>query len=500
MTFGSRARQIRTGSGVSECVRQERPESAIISCMVTFGAVVTTGIYCRPGCGAQPLPKNVRQFWSAAAAEAAGYRACLRCRPYRSQPPMGWEGPEVVCRAVRLILDGALDGKTEHDLAARLFVSARHLRRLFQEHLGATPDQLARSTRTHFARRLLDDTDLTIADIALAAGFGSVRQLNRDCRAVFRGPPSELRARRRLSDRLVADGGLVLRLPFQPPLDWEPMLTYLAARAIPGVESVSGSTYRRTMVIDGDPGVIELSPGSPDHVLLRAHLPHWEGLIHIAQRARRVFNLDCDIEAATRHLTADPIVGPIVRARPGIRPPGVWDPFETGVRAILGQRNCGGGGGKLAARLAEQHGSPVSGLREFGLTHLFPSPSVLAGADLSGIGLTSEHATAVNAFARAVLDHSVRLDRSQALEQLVASITAIPRLGPWTAQYLALRMGEPDAFPSTDLTLRRSLSMGEPVAPGEAEHEAERWRPWRSHAAMHLWLSEGSPRRTPVRK
>jgi AraC family transcriptional regulator of adaptative response / DNA-3-methyladenine glycosylase II len=468
--------------------------------MSTVAGIVTTGIYCRPGCGAMPLPKNGRQFWSAAAAEAAGYRACLRCRPYRSQPPIGWQGPEVVCRAVRLILDGALDCKTEHDLAARLFVSARHLRRLFQEHLGVTPDQLARSTRTHFARRLLDDTDLTIADIAFAAGFGSVRQLNRDCREVFRGSPSELRARRRKSDRLVADGGLVLRLPFQPPLDWEPMLAYLADRAIRGVESVSASTYRRTVVIDGDPGVLELSPGGPDHVLLRAHLPHWEGLIHIAQRARCVFNLDCDVEAATRHLEADPLVGPLVRSRPGLRPPGTWDPFETGVRAIIGQRNSGAGGGNLAARLVEQHGSPVPGLREFGLTHLFPSPSVLASADLRGIGLTLAHATAINTFAQAVVDRCVQLDRSETLEQLIRSITAIPGLGPWTAEYLAFRMGERDAFPSTDRMLRRSLSAGQPVASREAENAAESWRPWRSHATIHLWLSERSPLRTPVRK
>ena len=461
--------------------------------MTTFGAVVTTGIYCRPGCGAQPLPKNVRHFWLAAAAEAAGYRACLRCRPYRSQAPISWGGPEVVCRAVQLILDGALDGKTERDLASRLFLSARHLRRLFQEHLGVTPDQLARSTRTHFARRLLDDTDLAVADIAFAAGFGSLRQLNRACREVFRGSPSELRARRRVSDRLVADGGLVLRLPFQPPLDWEAMLAYLAAHAIRGVESVWGGTYRRTVVIDGDPGVLELSPGGHDHLLLRAHLPHWQGLIHIAQRARRVFNLDWDIEAATQHLNADPIVGPLLAARPGIRPPGTWDPFETGIRAIIGQGIGRAGAGTLAARLVGRHGSPVPGLQSLGLTHLFPSPSVLASAALRGLGLTSARAAAINAFAQAVEDHAVRLDRSDTLEEIIESITAIPGLGLWTGHYLAFRLGERDAFPSTDLGLRRSLSGGLPVAPREAEKAAERWRPWRSHAAIHLWLSEGSP-------
>src|SRR6266487_1902094 len=215
--------------------------------MTNFSAVVTTGIYCRPGCGGRPLPGNVRPFWLAAAAEAAGYRACLRCRPYRAEPPTSWAGPEVVCRAVQLILDGALDGKTEHDLGARLFVSARHLRRLFHDHLGVTPDHLARSSRAHFARRLLDDTDLTILDIAFASGFGSVRQFNRTMRQVFRASPTKLRNRRHRADRLVADGGLALRLPILPGYDWDAVRTFLAVRALPGVEAIQGDTYRRTI-------------------------------------------------------------------------------------------------------------------------------------------------------------------------------------------------------------------------------------------------------------
>jgi AraC family transcriptional regulator, regulatory protein of adaptative response / DNA-3-methyladenine glycosylase II len=474
---------------VSECVQQARPDSVIISLMTNFSAVVTTGIYCRPGCGARPLPGNVRPFWLAAAAEAVGYRACLRCRPYRTDPPTSWAGPEVVCRAVQLILDGALDGKTEHDLAARLFVSARHLRRLFHDHLGVTPDQLARSSRTHFARRLLDDTDLTMLDIAFASGFGSVRQLNRACREVFRAAPGELRARRRAGDRLVADGGLALRLPFQPPLDWEAMLAYFEARAIAGVESVWGGTYRRTIALDGDPGVLELLPGGPDHLVLRAHLPHWEGLIHVVKRARRVFNLDADLDASTTHLGADPLLGPLVLARPGIRVPGTWDPFETGVRAIVGQQVSVAAAGTITARIVERHGTPVPGLQALGLTHLFPGPSALATAELGGLGLTSTRGAAIKAFARAVADDTIRLDRGSKLDKLIGLVTTIPGLGPWTAHYLALRLGEPDAFPATDLGLRRSLSriVGQPMTPRAAEGVAERWRPWRAHAAVHLW-------------
>src|SRR5438270_5240745 len=328
--------RIRTGMQPCPNVSSRDHGTAGIRGAVTFSAVVTTGIYCRPGCSARPHPENVRHYATAAAAEAAGFRACLRCRSYRTDLPLSWSGPDLVCRAVQLIVDGALDGTTEAELGARLGISVRHLRRLFTEHVGVTPDQLARSRRAHFSRRLLDDTDMTIADIAFAAGFGSVRQLNRACQDVFRATPGELRARRRSTDRLVADGGLTLRLPFQPPLDWDAMLGYFAARAIPGVEHVEGRTYRRTIVVEGDPGVLEIWPGGPDHLLLRAHLPHWEGLIHVVQRARRIFNLDADIESAGRHLSTDPVLGRLVRTRPGLRMPCAWDPYESGVRAIIG--------------------------------------------------------------------------------------------------------------------------------------------------------------------
>jgi AraC family transcriptional regulator of adaptative response / DNA-3-methyladenine glycosylase II len=463
--------------------------------MTSFSAVVTTGIYCRPGCNGRPLAETVRMFSLAAAAEAAGFRACLRCRPYRTQPPLERTAPELVCRAVQLIIDGALDGETEHALGARLGVSARHLRRLFGDHLGLTPDYLARSRRSHFARRLLDDTDLTIAEVAFASGFGSVRQLNRACQEVFRAAPGELRARRRVTDRLIADGGLALRLPFQPPLAWDAMLAYFAARAIAGVEHVAEGTYRRTVVIDGDTGVLELSSGGPDHLLLRAHLPHWEGLIHVVERARRIFNLDADLETATGHLEADPIIGPLIQARPGVRAPGAWDPFETGVRAIVGQQVSVRGAGTLTARIVARHGTPVSGLDALGLTHVFPTPARLAVADLSGLGLISSRCAAIQAFARAVADGAIRLDRGRPLDQFVASITAHPGLGPWTAHYLALRLGEPDAFPATDSGLLRSFnaSAGALTESGSLADVAEGWRPWRAHAAIHLWLRAASP-------
>jgi AraC family transcriptional regulator, regulatory protein of adaptative response / DNA-3-methyladenine glycosylase II len=463
----------------------------------TFSAVVTTGIYCRPGCSARPLAENVRRFPLPAAAEAAGFRACHRCRPYRSPQAVSWEAPELVCRAVRLILDGALDSGNEGELGARLGVSARHLRRLFTAHLGVTPDGLARSARAHLARRLLDDTDLSVTEIAFAAGFGSLRQFNRVCREVFRESPRALRARRRRADRLVADGGLVLRLPFDGPLDWEAMLDYFAGRAIPGVEHVSGDTYRRTIVVDDAPGVLELRPGGADQLLLRAHLPRWQGLVHVVQRARYIANLDLDLDEPLRRLVRDPIIGPLIGQRPGLRPPGTWDPYETGVRAIIGQQVSVAAANTLAGRVVERLGTRVPGLEPLGLTHTFPRAAALADADYAGLGLTHARGRAIRSFARAVAEDTVRLDRSVSLNELVASLTALDGLGPWTAQYLALRLGEPDACPTTDLGLQRALPRHAGRGSRPLSEVAERWRPWRAVAATHLWVADGS-KRAPV--
>lgn len=458
--------------------------------METYSAVVTTGIYCRPGCSATPNPANVLRYEVAAAAEASGFRACLRCRPYRRQQPLGWDGPELVCRAVQLVLDGALDEQTEDGLASRLGMSARNLRRLFNEQVGVTPSQLARSSRTHFARRLLDDTDLSVSEIAFAAGFGSVRQFNRAARDIFRATPSELRGRRRKADRLVADGGLALRLPYNGPLDWDAMLAYLDRRAIPGVESVADGVYRRTVLIEGDPGVIELLRGGDDHLVLRVHLPHWEGLIHLVERARRVAALDAPVSEANAALEGDPLLGPLVAARPGLRLPGAWDPFEVGVRVILGQQVSVAGASTTSGRFAAALGTAVPGLAAFDLGYTFPTAETVAAADLSDLGLTRARAAAVQNFARAVSEGQLRLDGSQSLEEFMASVVAVPGLGPWTAHVLALRLGERDAFPASDLGLKRAYERLVPEATQSLEELAEPWRPWRSQAAAHLWSSD----------
>jgi AraC family transcriptional regulator, regulatory protein of adaptative response / DNA-3-methyladenine glycosylase II len=411
--------------------------------MTTYSAVRTTGIYCRPGCGAKPNAENVRTFEQPAAAEAAGYRACLRCRPYRVAGTVPDEAPEIVCRAVQLIIAGLLDDDNEEALGRRLGVSARHLRRMFHEHLGVTPDQFARSRRAHFARRMLDDTDLSIADIAFAAGFGSLRQFNRAMRDIFRTTPKDLRARRRKADRLVADGGLVLRLPFTQPYDWDAMLTLLSRRAIPGVESVMDGVYRRTIMLDGAPGVLEIGPGGDDHLLLRAHLPHWEGVIHVVARVATLVGVDLDPVVARTELARDPVLGPLVAKRPGVRVPGVWTPFEAAAAIAVGAEKAGA--------LAEKYGVRVRNL-DHGLTHVFPSAQVLAETG----------------------EPVAELAKSMAAGEEPRGVDAD------AAQHIALRLGVWDAFPATDPEIR--------VAMGDAD--PERWRPWRSLATVHLQLRE----------
>ncbi len=475
-----------------------------------FQGVVTTGIYCRQGCSGTPKRANVRPFGFAAAAEANGFRPCLRCRPDTMPEPAAWLAPsELVCRSLRLISEGWLDTRKEEDLAAALGVSERHLRRLFDAHVGATPDAVARSRRVHFARRLLVETDLTVADVGFAAGFGSVRQMNRVVREVFAFTPTELRRRRLKGDRPPTPARLELRIPYRPPLDWDSLASFLSHRAVPGVERVDGDAYARTVCFDGTPGMIEIVwVRGKAHALLRAHLPSVAGLIHVVDQARRMFDLDADPGPIDRHLGSDPLLEPLVRARPGLRVPGAWDPFETGVRAILGQHVSVPAARTLTARLVDLFGGSTDGstggsarsshgcsrdpgeLERGGLRRLFPSPERLAGSDLGSVGLTSARARTLSRFAAEVAAGSLNLDASMGLDALVARLREVPGVGDWTAHYIALRAcGERDAFPSGDLGLRRALGGGRPVSAGQLERRAQTWRPWRAYGAMHLWAA-----------
>lgn len=456
--------------------------------MVSFTAVRTASVYARPGRGTGPLEGNTAIFAPAAEAGVDGFRVCVLCRPHRTTPPAFMTGPDIVCHGVGMVLDGFLDDATETEMSERLGVSSRHLRRLFKDHLGVTPNELARSSRAHFARGLLDDTDRTVTEIAFAAGFGSVRQMNRVFKEIFRSTPTELRARRRQWNRLVADGGLPLRLAFGGPFDWPTTLRYFKARTIPGVESVSGTRYRRTVTINGDPGVLEMEPLDDNHLLVIAHIPHWEELTHIAQQAREVFGLHERTERAREHLGGDPLLGPLVERLPGIRVPGSWNPFEIGIMAIVEQAMPVPEARRFAGRLARRWGRSVPGLRPLGLTHLFPEPARLAHADLGGVGLPRDTQKSIAAFSRAVSGEQVSLDRNQDMDDLTSALVDLPGVGESAANYVALRLGFHDAFPAEDAGVRNGLEVVG-AAPENLKHASGSWIGWRALAATYLMMA-----------
>jgi len=452
-----------------------------------FTGVVTTGIYCRPVCPARtPRRENVRFYPCAAAAEKDGFRACRRCRPDAAPGTPAWAGTSAtVARALRLISAGVLDERPVDALSAQLGIGDRHLRRLFHEELGASPNEIAATRRVHFARNLLFDTDLPVADVAFSAGFGSIRRFNEAFRETFACTPAEYR---RARGQAPAGTGLRLKLPYQPPFRWADLENFLAPRMIPGVESISGGVYRRAFV-DGDShGVVEIEP-APGESTLELRLPSVRPaeLLAVVARARRLFDVDADVGTIASHLSRDPALRRDVRRAPGIRVPGCWDPFEVAVRAILGQQVTIAAATTLTGRLVRALGPPLP-VPVGTLTHLFPSAAAVASADLSKLGVPRARAAALarfaQAFARGDLDGSAPGD----LETLAGNLTAIPGVGPWTAQYVAMRaFGETDAFPSGDLWLRRLAEPGRTISEKALEEKSNAWRPWRAYAAFYLW-------------
>jgi AraC family transcriptional regulator of adaptative response / DNA-3-methyladenine glycosylase II len=450
--------------------------------------VRTTGVYCRPGCPARmPLRRNVRFYASAAAAEEQGLRACLRCRPDASPAaPVAVGTPVTVARGLRLIADGALDEDGVDALAERLGVTARHLRRLFEQHLGAPPLAVARTRRVHFARKLLEETALPMTEVAHAAGFASLRRFNDAVRATFHATPSELRRRREAAAAKDDPEQIVLRLPYRAPLAYSELLAFLEARAIPGVERVEAGAYARTIETGGRAGRIDVRQ-DPDgrHLRLAVRGVAGADLFATVTRVRRVFDLDASPSVIDAHLARDRRLAASVRARPGLRVPGAWDGFEVAVRAVLGQQVTVKGARTLAQRLVERFGTPVADGRD-GLTHLFPSPRALASADVAAIGLPRARADALRGLARAV----------DADPRALESLEALDGVGPWTAAYVSMRTGrDPDALPASDLVLRRRLAGPDGVAPSARAVEAmsEPWRPWRAYAAVHLWTMGVEP-------
>jgi AraC family transcriptional regulator of adaptative response / DNA-3-methyladenine glycosylase II len=447
-----------------------------------FTAVTTTGIYCRPVCPARtPLRKNVRFYACAAAAEEAGFRPCRRCRPETAPGTPSWLGTSAtVSRAVRLIEAGALAEKSVGSLAGRLGLGERQLRRLFEEHLGASPQSLEASRRLRVARLLLDATSLPMIEVAHQCGFGSVRQFNASVRTGFGRTPSELRRGQRSRDQK----RIAVRLAFRPPLDWLALLSFMSLRAVPGVEEVNGDRYRRAIRGAGGAGVLDVAlDGSARALRLSVPTELTAELPELVRRVRRLFDLDADPLAIGACLKGSALLARSVRAHPGLRVPGSWDPFEMAVRAVLGQQISVRGATTLCGRLVQQLGEPLGLAGE--LAWAFPLPGRLARADLSKLGVPRSRAETLRALGRAAMDEPRLFEPGRSLEDILVRLQTVPGIGPWTAHYLAMRaFGEPDAFPSGDLGLRQAVG---DVTPAKLEGLAEAWRPWRSYATLHLW-------------
>ena len=462
-----------------------------------FTGVKSTGIYCRPICPARtPLAKNVVFFTCAAAAEEAGFRACQRCRPETAPGTPAWRGSSVtVSRAVRLIQEGAMDDAGVVGLAARLGVGDRHLRRLFAQQLGASPLALAHTRRVHYAKQMIEETQLSMTEIALAAGFANARRFNAAVRASFDRTPTEIRRRAGGNGATKVGGAVTLRLSYRVPFDWDGLLAFLSSRAIPGVERVEGRSYLRSVELDDFAGVISIRPDPKAKSALQLSVPVVAAphLARIAARVRLLFDLDADPEAITSALSAEPRLRVLARRYPGTRVPGAWDPFELAVRAVLGQQITVAGATRLAGRIVERFGRPLPGEtgQDGGPHLLFPRPCELGDAAVAGIGMPAARAETIRGIARTVAAGEPVLTASASLDEAVERLMALPGFGAWTAQYIAMRaLREPDAFPAGDLGLRQALADGNSLPTAmQVGKLAEAWRPWRAYAAMLLWRS-----------
>jgi len=469
-----------------------------------FVGVKTTGVYCRPVCRARTPRRDRCEFFPRAAlAERAGFRACFRCRPERAPGHASVDAvSRLVALAARKIDEGGLNEGSVEELAASLGVGARHLRRAMQDELGVGPVELALSRRVAIARELLMGTSLPIAEIAFASGFASVRRFNDAYRAHQRMTPSDVR--RPGTRSALATNALRVVLDVRPPFDPALAFTFLAARAVEGAESFSGETYMRAVVLDGKAGVVAITPAKGrDAVVVEVSSPLAPALMTIAARVRRLFDTDADPVLIGAHLSRDPLLKTKVRARPALRVMGAFDPFEWAVRAVLGQQVSVRAALTIAGRLVAKLGVPVSDPREGAPAFAWPDAGRLADASeeaIASTGLTRARARTVRGLARAMSEGGLTLDCSADPAVTTEALLALPGIGPWTAEYIAMRaLGWPDAFPAGDLGLRKALGG---VSTAECEARSERWRPWRAYAAAHLWmgLSEETGTSAPRRR
>jgi AraC family transcriptional regulator of adaptative response / DNA-3-methyladenine glycosylase II len=435
----------------------------------------------------------VRYFSTAAAAAEAGYRPCLRCRPECSPGTPAWLGTcNTVSRALRLIAESGLEEGGLEGLAERLGVGSRHLRRLFIRHLGATPSAVAQTRRMHFAKKLIDETRLPMGQIAIASGFGCVRRFNAAIRKTYQRTPTQIRHLVR-QKMLPVENQYSFHLKFRPPYDWNGMLSFLAARATPGVEQVEAGAYRRSIAVNGLPGCFAVSlEEAHDSLAVQIRFGDPRSLFFIIERIRAMFDLNADWTDIAGTLRADPAMKKLVDAAPGLRVPGCWNGFELTIRAILGQQIRVSHATAFAGRIAKAFGEPIFGFAS--LTHLFPTAEILAEADLTGIGLTRSRAETIRALSRSVATGEIRFDGIADSELFRHRLTEIPGIGDWTAQYVAMRaLQEPDAFPAGDVALRSALKLN---CATELLRRAQAWRPWRSYATMYVWrMGTGTPSR-----
>jgi AraC family transcriptional regulator of adaptative response / DNA-3-methyladenine glycosylase II len=471
---------------------------------VFFVGVSTTGIYCRPICTAKVPGRDRCTFYgTAAAAERAGFRACFRCRPERAPGSSSVDSvSRVVNAAMRRIEAGALDEGSIDDLAKELGVTGRHLRRSMRSELGVSPTEVAEARRLALARQLLVETALPMAEVAFASGFGSVRRFNTLVRERCGRSPTDLRGKRpTLPNRAARTDSAVetirLLLDYRPPFDWTALLAFFRARATPGVEHVEGETYRRTIRVGEHRGWVSISPALGRSALqAEVSLTLTPALVPLVARLRRLFDLDAHPHVVAEHLQKDPTLAPHVKARPGLRIPGAVDGFEVATRAILGQQVSVAAARTLHGRLVAAYGEPVATPHPE-LTHTLPEPAALARAgetDLKKLGILASRARSLIGLAEAVVDGRISLEPGGEPSEFVKAITALPGIGPWTAHYVALRaLGWPDAFPEADLGLLRALFRnGAKASPRALLEKAEKWRPWRAYAALHLWAADSA--------
>jgi AraC family transcriptional regulator, regulatory protein of adaptative response / DNA-3-methyladenine glycosylase II len=457
-------------------------------------AVLTTKIYCRPSCPVRPpFARNMRFYPTAAAAQRAGFRACKRCRPDASPGSPEWNvRGDVVARAMRLIADGTVDREGVTGLAARVGYTTRQLERMLQAEVGANPLALARAQRTQTARVLIETTELPFGDVAFAAGFSSIRQFNDTVRTVCALTPTALRQRARtrfVRGDIGASGALSLRLPVRTPFAYEGMFGHLAASAVPGVEEVRDGAYRRTLRLPSGSGIVSLTP-QPDHVQCNLALDDFRDLATAIARCRRLLDLDADPEAVVDTLGADAELGALVAKAPGQRIPRTVDEPELALRVVLGQQVSVKAARTHAARIVSAYGQPVTDT-DGGLTHVFPAIEHLAEIDPAHLAFPKSRRRSLIALVGALADGDVLLDAGCDWNRARRQLLALPGIGPWTAEMIAMRgLGDPDAFPATDLgVLLAAKQVGLPEDSRALTERSARWRPWRSYAAQHLWTA-----------